>query len=307
MDRFLALSVFVKVVEKGSFVRAAEDLDLSPATVTGHVQALEKHLKTRLLNRTTRRIALTDEGAAYVEHCRQVLATIEEADGMLASRRVSPRGMLRVMAPTLLCTQILIPAMPAFLRRYPEMGVEFTLSAAPPDFVNQRLDLCLQVTLDPDPNLVFRPLGLVRIRTCASPAYLKRRGRPKSLDDLDDHDIIGVRGAGVFLAAMRFEVKGRCISLDPLSRLIADSGEAQRVAALAHGGIMQGAEYAVMDLLRTKKLVPVLQEFDWSGPPLGAVHPPSRFLSPKVQVFLDHAKELLKGKIDPYREDWDNR
>src|SRR5262245_3688920 len=142
MDRFLALSVFVKVVEKGSFVRAAEALDLSPATVTGHVQSLEKHLKTKLLNRTTRKLSLTDEGAAYVEHCRQILGQMEEADGMLASSRVSPKGMLRVMAPSLLVTSILVPAMPAFLRRYPDMGVEFTLSAAPPDFLNQRLDLC---------------------------------------------------------------------------------------------------------------------------------------------------------------------
>lgn len=307
MDRFLALTVFAKVVEKGSFVRAAEELDLAPATVTEQVQALERHLKTKLLHRTTRRIALTDEGAAYIAHARQILASMEEADGLLASHRVSPRGTLRVMLPALLGTRVVIPAMPALLARHPELRVEFTLSAAPPDFANQNLDLCLQITLDPDPRLVFRPLGLVRICTCASAAYLKRRGRPRTLEDLDRHDIIGVRGPGVFLAAMRFQVDGKMVSKEPPSRLVADSGEAQRAAALAHGGIMQGAEYAVRDLLDSGKLVRVLEKYDWSGPPMGAVYPPNRFLSPKVKVFLDYAKELLKGRISAYREDWDNR
>ena len=307
MDRILALTVFCKVVEKGSFVRAAEELDLAPATVTENVQALEKHLKTRLLNRTTRRIALTDEGMAYLEQARQILEAIETADGMLASRRASPKGTLRVMMPALLGTQVIIPTMPQFLARHPDLRIEFTLSAAPPDFVNQNLDLCLQITLDPDPGLIFRPLGLVRIVTAASPTYLKRRGRPRTLGDLREHDIIGVRGSGVFLNAMRFQIDNRVVSIEPESRLIADSGEAQRAAALAHGGIMQGAHYAVQDLLDAGKLARILEKFEWTGPPMGAVYPPNRFVSPKVKVFLDHAKDLLKSRISPYREDWDNR
>ena len=108
MDRFFALQVFTTVVEKGSFVGAANALDLSPASITEHVQALERHLKTRLLNRTTRRIALTDEGAAYFEHCKQILARMEEADAMLAAQRVSPKGLLRVQMPHMLATQIIL-------------------------------------------------------------------------------------------------------------------------------------------------------------------------------------------------------
>lgn len=308
MDRFLALTVFAKVVEKGSFVRAAEDLGLSPASVTEHVQSLERHLKTRLLNRTTRRLSLTDEGAVYHEQCRDILAQLAEADDMLASRRTSPRGLLRVMMPVMLGTRLFIPALPVFFKRFPDLRVEITLSAAAPDFVGQNLDLCLAICLDPKPAAVFRPLGLVRIKTCASPAYLRRRGRPRTIADLERHELIGARNApGVFSAMYRFEEDGRAVSREFDWRLVSDAGDSQRVAALAGLGIMQGAEYAVRDLLDEGKLVAVLEDRDWSGPPLGVMHPENRFVPPKVRVFVDFAREVLHGRIDPWREDWDNR
>jgi LysR family transcriptional regulator for bpeEF and oprC len=308
MDRFLTLTIFTTVVEKGSFVRAAAALDLSPATVTEHVQALEKRLKTKLLHRTTRRLALTEEGAAYVEQCRHILARMEEADEMLAAHRTSPKGTLRVMTPPLLGTLILIPKMPKFLERYPDLRVEFTLSGQSPDFVAQNLDLSLQVTMQPDPGVVFRPLGLCAVRTVATPTYLKRRGVPRTPDDLARHDVIGVRAApGVLLSSLRFQHNGRMFTREANSRLVADSGDAQRAAGLAHGGIFQGVHYAVADLLESGKLVRVLAEWDWSGPPLGAAHLPNRFLGRKVDVFLEFAREHLAGKISPYRADWDNR
>jgi len=308
MDRFLTLTIFTNVVEKGSFARAAAALDLSPATVTEHVQALEARLNTKLLHRTTRRLSLTPEGATYVEHCRHILARLEEADETLAAHRTSPRGTLRVMTPPMLATLVLIPRMPKFLERYPDLRVEFTLSGQAPDFVAQNLDLSLQVTMQPDPGVVFRPLGLCAVRTVATPTYLKRRGVPRTPDDLAKHDIIGVRAApGVLLSSLRFQHNGRMFTREANSRLVADSGEAQRAAALAHGGIMQGVQYAVADLLESGKLVRVLPEWDWSGPPLGAVHLPNRFLGRKVEVFLDFAREQLAGKISPYRTDWDNR
>ena len=308
MDRLLTLEVFACVVEKGSFAAAARALELSPASVTEHVQALEKRLKTRLLNRTTRRIALTDEGAAYFEHCRQILARIEEADGMLAAQRMSPKGLLRVQAPPMLCTQILLPQMPRFLERYPEMRVEFVLSAAFPDLVHQNLDVGLAISLDPRPGVIFRPIGMVRVRTCASPEYLARRGVPATPDDLEHHDTIGVRAApDVFLASFRFEKDGRMFAREYPSRIIADSGDAQRVLGLAHAGIFQGGHYAVVDLIEQGRLVPVLEDWSWSGPPLGALHLPNRFLSPRVQVFLDFAREALGDKVAPYRADWNRQ
>lgn len=308
MDRFFALQVFTTVVEKGSFVGAANALELSPASVTEHIQALERHLKTRLLNRTTRRIALTDEGAAYYEHGKEILARMEEADAMLAAQRLFPKGLLRVQMPHMLATQVILPRIPMLLHRYTEMRVEISLSAAIPDLVHDNLDLALVIAMDPDPSVVFRPLGLVRVRTCASPEYLARRGVPRTPDDLPGHDTIGVRQANqVFLSSFRFQQDGRMISRDYPSRVIADSGDGQRVLGLSHVGIFQGAHYAVADLLESGRLVEVLADWSWSGPPLGAMHLPNRFLSPRVQVFLDFVKESLGDKVAPYRADWDNR
>lgn len=308
MDRLLTLEVFVAVVEKGSFVAAARTLDLSPASVTEHVQALEKRLKTKLLNRTTRRIALTEEGAAYFEHCKQMLARMEEADAMLAAQRTSPKGTLRMQGPQVLVNSILLPRMARFLERYPELSVELSISAAMPDLVQQNLDLAILINPDPSPGVIFRPIGLCRVRTFASPAYLRKHGTPGHPDDLANHSVIGVRTSpGVYLSTLRFQQEGRMISRDFPSRVTVDLGDGPALAALAGVGIGQSYNYAVVHLIEEGKLVPVLDDWSWSGPPLGAVHLPNRFLSPKVQVFLDFVKESLGAKVAPYRADWDNR
>jgi DNA-binding transcriptional LysR family regulator len=308
MDRLLTLEVFAKVVERGSFVGAADALDLSPASVTEHVKSLEKRLKTQLLNRTTRRIALTDEGAAYFEHCKQILAQVEEADGMLAAQRVSPKGVVRVQAPAVLANAILIPRMRDFLDRYPEISVVLNIGASNPDLMAQNLDLALVIDPDPDPGVIFRPIGLCRVRTFASPAYLKKHGTPRHPDDLAGHHLIGVRpGPGIVLSTFRFERDGRMVSREFAARFIADSGAGQGTAAAAGVGIAQAFHYAVAAEFEAGTLVPVLDDWSWSGPPLGAVHLPNRFVSPKVQVFVDLVKQALEGKIAPYRADWDNR
>jgi DNA-binding transcriptional LysR family regulator len=308
MDRLLTLEVFATVVDQGSFVAAARSLDLSPASVTEHVQALEKRLKTKLLNRTTRRIALTDEGAAYYEHCKQVLARIDEADGMLAAQRMSPRGVIRVQGPQVLTSGILIPRMMKFLERYPDLSVEFSISAAMPDLVQQNLDIALLINPDPNPAVIFRPVGLCQVRTFASRAYLRKHGTPRHPDELAGHTLIGVKSApGVYLSTFRFEHDGRMISRDFRCRMSAESGDGQTAAALAGVGIGQAYNYACVHFFESRQLVPILDDWSWSGPPLGAVHLPNRFLSPKVQVFLDFVKESLGDKISPYRADWDNR
>jgi LysR family transcriptional regulator for bpeEF and oprC len=308
MDRLLTLEVFAAVVDQGSFVAAARSLDLSPASVTEHVQALEKRLKTKLLHRTTRRIALTDEGAAYYEHCRQVLARIDEADGMLAAQRMSPKGVVRVQGPQVLVSGILVPRITKLLERYPDLSIEFSISAAMPDLVQQNLDLALLINPDPNPAVIFRPIGLCRVRTFASRAYLRKHGTPRHPDELAKHELIGVKPApGVYLSTFRFQEGGRMISRDFRCRITAESGDGQAVAAMAGAGIGQAYNYACVHLIEGRQLVPVLDDWSWSGPPLGAVHLPNRFLSPKVQVFLDFVKESLGGKVSPYRADWDNR
>lgn len=305
MDRFLAMTIFARVVEKKSFVRAAESLDLSPAAVTGHVKALERRLNSKLLQRTTRRLALTEEGAVYYEQCRRILAQVDEADSMLAAQRRSPKGTLRVLTPALLGTLVIIPHMPAFLDRYPDLRVEFQLSPQAPDFVAQNIDVALQLAMQPDPRVVFRPFGLCAVRTVATPQYLARHGRPQKPEDLAHHQVIGVRASpGILLSAMRFQRDGRMFAYDAPCRLVADAGDAQRVAGLAHGGIFQGYQYTVADLIARGELVPLLEDWEWSGPPLGAAYLPNRFVPPKVQVFLECVRALLADRIAPYREDW---
>lgn len=308
MDRLLTLEVFAAVVDQGSFVAAARALDLSPASVTEHIQALEKRLKTKLLNRTTRRIALTEEGAAYFEHCKQLLARMEEADSMLAAQRSSPKGTLRMQGPQVLVNSILLPRMSQFLEHYPELSVELSISASMPDLVQQNLDLAILINPDPSPGVIFRPIGLCPVRTFASPAYLREHGTPAHPDELANHRVIGVRTSpGVYLSTFRFQQDGRMISRDFPSRVTVDLGDGPAVAAAAGVGIGQSYNYAVAQLIEEGKLVAVLDDWSWSGPPLGAVHLPNRFLSPKVQVFLDFVKEALGNKVSPYRADWDNR
>jgi LysR family transcriptional regulator for bpeEF and oprC len=308
MDRLLSLEVFTAVVDRGSFAGAARALELSPATVTEHIQALEKRLKTKLLNRTTRRIALTEEGAAYFEHCKQVLSRMEEADGMLVAHRISPKGTVRVQGPQVLVNGILIPKLPRFLEKYPDLSVEFSVSAAMPDLMQQNLDLALLVNPDPNPGVIFRPLGLCPVRTFASKSYLRKHGTPKHPDDLAHHTLIGARTApGVYLSAFRFQEHGRMITREFVCRVGVDLGDGQAMAAIAGVGIAQSYNYAVAQHIEEGRLVPVLDHWRWSGPPLGAVHLPNRFLSPKVQVFLEFVKQALGDKVSPYRADWDNR
>ena len=308
MDRLLSLEVFTAVVDRGSFAAAARALDLAPASVTEHIQALERRLKTKLLNRTTRRIALTEEGAAYFEHCKQVLSRMEEADGMLVAQRLSPKGTVRVQGPQVLVAGILIPALPRFLQRYPDLSVEFSVNAAMPDLMQQNLDLALLINPDPQPGVVFRPLGLCPVRTFASRGYLRKHGTPRHPDDLTQHVLIGARTApGVYLSAFRFQEKGRMITREFQCRVGVDLGDGQAQAAIAGVGIGQSYNYAVAHHIAEGRLVPVLDEWSWTGPPLGAVHLPNRFLSPKVQVFLEFVKQALGDKVSPYRADWDNR
>lgn len=308
MDRLLTLEVFTAVVEKGSFVGAARALELSPASVTEHIQALEKRLRSRLINRTTRRIALTEEGAAYFEHCQQVLARMEEADAMLAAKRTSPAGRLRVQGPQVLVSGVLLPRIAKLLERHPGLSIELSVAAAMPDLVQQNLDVALLINPDPHPGVIFRPIGLCPVRTFASRAYLRKHGTPKTPDDLARHRIIGVRTSpGVYLSSFRFQREGRMISRDYPSRIMVDLGDGPAVAAMAGVGIGQSYNYAVAHHIEEGRLVPILDDWAWSGPPLGGVHLPNRFLAPRVQVFLDFVKEALGRNVSPYRADWDNR
>lgn len=305
MDKLLVLNTFTKVVDAGGFAAAARLLEVSPATVTEQIKALEQDLRTRLFTRTTRKVSLTDEGAAYYEQAIHILERVYEADAMVSPERMVAKGLLRVALPPLLGTLVVLPAMAGFLARHPQLRVETMLSAGVAPFRAQNLDLALQLSCEIEPDWVFRPLGLCPIVTVASPQYLAGRRRPESPADLAGFDLIAARPLkGEPTAAFRFERERRAIVQEARPRLVVDAGEAQRVLALAHCGLTQCPLYAVQDLLAGGRLVRVLQDWEWSGPPVGIVQAAHRYVLPRVEVFVEFVRGLLADQVQPYRPDW---
>ena len=190
MDRFFAMKVFTRVVESRSFVKAAESLQLAAPQVSRTVQALEAHLGARLLNRTTRSISVTDDGEAYYQRSIRVLAEVDEMEAELTHAKLNPKGRLKVNLPALVAKMVIIPALPDFFERYPDIEIEMGLSDRQVDIVEEGVDCVIRTGDLEDSGLVARRLGNMRRITCASPAYLEKYGEPKTIDDLRDH--IGV-------------------------------------------------------------------------------------------------------------------
>ena len=190
MDRFVAMKVFARVVESHSFVKAAESLQMATPQVSRIVQALEAHLGARLLNRTTRSISVTDDGEAYYQRCIRVLAEVDEMEAELTHAKLNPKGRLKVNLPALVAKMIIIPALPDFFARYPDIEVEMGLSDRQVDIVEEGVDCVIRTGDLEDSGLVARRIGNMRRITCASPAYLEKYGEPKTIEELHQH--IGV-------------------------------------------------------------------------------------------------------------------
>ena len=190
MDRLQSMKIFACVVESGGFMAAAEQLGLSQAQVTRHVAALESELGLRLLERTTRRMRLTEIGEAYLERCRRILALVEEADAIGEAHRGEPRGVLRLTAAASFARVHLAPAIAEYMQQYPETAFELILSDRTLNMVDEGIDLAFRITQAVDPGLVARRLAPCRVVVCAAPAYLARRGKPLKPSDLSDHDCL---------------------------------------------------------------------------------------------------------------------
>src|SRR5512144_1571574 len=190
MDRFHAISVFAKVVETGSFARAAERLDVSVSSVSRQVSELEAHLGARLLNRTTRRLSLTESGQAFYERCVQLLADLEEAETALTATAVVPRGTLRLTCSASFGARHLAPAMAEFAAKHAEMRFDVELSERVVDLVDEGFDVAVRIGVTGAQNVVARKIGATRVVCCAAPSYLARRGVPKQPEDLAAHDCL---------------------------------------------------------------------------------------------------------------------
>ena len=287
MDRLQAMTVFAKVVEQGSFARAAERLSISTSACSRQVAELEAHLDTRLLNRTTRRLSLTESGQGFYERCVQLLADLEEAEQAATQTAARPRGTLRITTSINFGVRHVSPAIGAFLAKYPEVKFDVSLSDRIVDLVEEGYDLAIRIGAAGGETVVARRLGEARMVACASPAYLKAHGAPKAPEDLARHscltyEYMPVRNVWPFRGK-----DGREHAVRVSGPLHSNNGDLLAAAAVAGVGIAYEPEFILGPDLKAGRLVPILTSYSAPIGPIYAVYPSRRYLSAKVRAFVD--------------------
>jgi DNA-binding transcriptional LysR family regulator len=296
MDRIDAMQAFVAVADLEGFAPAARKLKLSPSAVTRLVAALEDRLGARLLQRTTRKVALTDAGTRYLERARRILADVEEAERAAESERTRPSGRLVVSAPLGFGRLHVSPVMTAYLKRYPDVSGELRLEDRVVSLVEDGVDLSVRIGELADSSLVARQVGEMRRIVVASPAYLKARGEPKSLAAIASHDTIQF-GSAAGVADWRFVEAGREIRIDCTPRFSTNSSDAALQYAEAGGGLTRLMAYQAAASLKAGKIKIVLQKFELPALPIHVVYPTSRLLSAKVRAFIDLVAEMTDWRF----------
>lgn len=286
MDRLQSMGIFVQVVELGSFAAAAKAANLSATMIAKHVSALEKRLGSRLLYRTTRRHGLSEVGKLYYDRCKSLLADVEAAESSVSLLQGAPRGTLRITAPVSFGTRRLAPALAEFLRLYPDVTVDLSLSDRVVDLVEEGTEVAIRIGHLADSRLVARPLPSYRSLLCAAPVYLRRCGTPKSPPDLASHACLGFsysqsRGRWRLIHGR----EERVIHYTP--RLVANNGEALRQAALAGAGVVMQPEVLLADDVKAGKLVRLLPIWTLPERPMHLVHAKDRQMTPKLQRFIE--------------------
>jgi DNA-binding transcriptional LysR family regulator len=299
MDQLAAMRAFARVVEVGTFTRAAQLLDVPKPTLSKLIQNLEQHLRTKLLNRTTRRVTVTADGAAYYERVARILADVDELDGSMALSQATPKGRLRIDITTSLATLIMIPALPQFHARYPEIQIDLGVTDRPVDLVGENVDCVVRAGEITDQSLIARRIAEFSFITCATPAYLARHGQPRHPAELErTHTVIGYFGAS---SARPFpldfkrgdeveEINGRYI-------LAVNDGNAYVAAGLAGLGILKVPRFMVEEHLASGVLQLVLSDWRSDPIPLHVVYPPNRHLSTKLRIFVDWVAELFGAQL----------
>lgn len=296
MDKFRRMQTFVRIVEQGSLTAAARTLEVSQPSVVRLLAALEAELGVRLINRTTRRMALTDEGREYYERCRGILGAVEEAEARLRSRRAQPRGRLRLTAPVLFGRQHLAPVVNEFLARHTAMQVELLLLDRVVDLLEEGVDAALRIARLQDSTLVAVPLGQVRRVFVGSPALLKRLGRPQRPEDLKEAPCVSFTGMGP-ADEWTFERSGRALRVKVASVLVSNQVDAALAACEAGLGWGRFLSYQVEDALRAGRLKAVLPDESAGTIPMQIVYPHARLLSANLRAFLDFAAPRLRKRV----------
>jgi DNA-binding transcriptional LysR family regulator len=296
MDRIEAMQTFVAVADLQGFAPAARKLGLSPPAVTRLIAALEERLGARLLQRTTRKVALTDAGARYLERARRILADIEEAELAAESERTRPTGRLVVSAPVGFGRLHVSPMMSAYLKRYLEVSGELRLEDRRVNLVEDGVDLAVRIGQLPDSSLVVRQVGEMRRIVVASPAYLKAHGEPKTPEAIAGHQTIQFGGAAL-TADWRFAKDAEELRVTVTPRFTSNVADAAIQYAEAGGGLTRVLAYQAADAVKRGRLQIVLQKFEMPALPVHIVYPTSRLLSAKVRAFIDLVVEIADWRF----------
>ncbi len=297
MDRLQAMQVFVRVVETGGFTRAASSLQMPRATVSMAVQELEAHLGVRLLHRTTRKVSLTQDGAAYYERCQNVLEDLDEVESLFRQTDLLPKGKLKVDVPGRIARLVIAPALPDFFRRFPDIELELGATDRPVDLVQEGVDCVLRGGELGDSRLVAKPLGALEMSNYAGAEYLRQHGTPLSLSDLERHAVVkyvspltGKAYDWEYIADGEFHTV-------PVRGMVSTNNVDTYIAcALAGLGLIQMPTYDAQDYVGEGRLVEILPE--WRAPPvpIAVLYPHRRHRSGKVRAFIEWIEGLLRER-----------
>src|SRR2546423_11552142 len=301
VDRLGAIQVFAQVVEAGSFAKAAERLGLSTSAASRHVAELEAHLQTRLLNRTTRRVSLTESGRAFYERSVQLLADLAEAEQEASSAAVVPRGTIRLTTSVNFGVRHVAPAIAEFLERYPDVRFDVSLSDRVVDLVEEGLDLAIRIGAPVADNLVARKLGETRMVPCASPGYLAKHAAPKTPEDLAHHNCFTYEYVSPRHVWRFRDRSGAERAVRVAGRLHSNNGDLLAEVAARGTGIVFEPAFIVGPEVRAGRLVPLLQDFVPLPVPIYALYPSRKHLSAKVRRFVEFLIERFSSA-----QDWTN-
>ncbi|MFT4183302.1 MAG: LysR family transcriptional regulator [Rhizobium sp.] len=286
MDRFDAMRVFARVVERRSFTLAAEDTGLPRSTVTDAVKGLEARLGVRLLQRTTRHVSPTLDGEAYYQRCLRILSDMEDAEGAFAGAK--PKGLLRVDVHGTLARHFVLPNLPSFLETYPEIELHLTEGDRFVDLIREGIDCVLRVGLLQDSDMIARRLAMLEELTLAAPAYIERHGMPLHPQALDGHRMVGFRSSATGgMLPLEFTIGGTIRNITLPATVAVNAAESYFSAAKLGLGLIQIPRYHAEQALSSGELVSVLEDFPPTRTPVSALYPRNRQLSPRVRVFIE--------------------
>ncbi len=295
IDDLGELRTFDRIVRGGSLSAAARELRVSLAVVSKRLTALERRLQVRLLNRSTRRASLTDEGVLFHEHCCRVLEAVDAAEAALEQRQDVVAGVLKLTAPNGFGRRHVVPAVRSFQKAHPGVRVHLSLRDELIDLIGDGVELALRYGALDDSRLVARELAPNRRILCAAPEYLRRRGVPQRIEDLRDHDLIASGSPPV--TQWLFAAPGGTVAFPLEATTLCDDGDAAQVLAVQGAGIARKSIWDVAEDLDSGRLVEVLPHFALGTSPLSAVHGSGKQLAPRVRVFLEHMVQQLRESV----------